>query len=193
MPTNLISDEIRSFGTGGVYVADVSATEPADATEALNSEWLHLGYITEEGVTPNFGKARNPVTSWQSFPDPVRNLKATAESTFSFGLMQWNQDTLSLALGGGTWTTDSAGVYTFTPPDASATDEKAIAIEGYDGDTFYRIIVRRCENQAGVQFAWTGTEATALPIVMTMLSAPEGEESYIIQAADDAIISGTGS
>src|SRR5574343_1724916 len=189
----LAADQIRSFAgdAGGVYVADVGTAEPADADAALGAGWTHLGHIPEDSIKIALGKARTPLVTWQSFPHAARNLKAAATSTIAFGLEQWNPDTLDVALGGGSWTTDGSGLYTYTPPADTETNEKAIAIEGYDGDTFYRFIFRRTENEAGVEIGWSGTTAAALPTVMTMLKPDGDEDNFIIQVADANITVGS--
>jgi hypothetical protein len=185
------SSEARSFGTGRVLVADVGATEPADASAEFGVDWVEVGYITEEGPRFSFGKARNPVTSWQSFPEAIRNLKAAASTTVSFDLQQWNTENIVLALGGGEFVSDGAGLHTFTPPDASVNNEKALAIEGEDDGIVYRFIFRKVENQAGVEFSWTGTALSALPIVMTVLAADNDASPYIIQTDDTAVTAGS--
>ena len=179
----LDTTEVRSFGFGHVYIADVGETEPADISEAVPAGWTELGHVSDAGPRFSFGKARSPQVSWQSFPDPVRNLKGAAATTVSFDLLQWNSDTLMLALGGGTWLQDSAGIYTYTPAASDATNEKALIIEASDDDSDYRWIFRRTENQANVDFSWTGTALAPLPIVSTVLKADTGS-NYIIQTND---------
>lgn len=185
----LESSEVRSFGFGHVYIADVGSTEPANISAEVDPDagWIELGHISDAGPRFSFGKGRSAVPSWQSFPDPVRNLKAAAATTCSFDLLQWNRYTLPLALGGGTWA-ESGGMYTFTPADAADVNEKALIVEATDDVYNYRFIFRRTENQANVDFAWTGSALAPLPIQSTILT-PDGTGTapYIIQSDDPNI------
>lgn len=175
--------EVRSFGFGHVYIGDVGTTEPANIEAAVGAGWTELGHISDAGPRFSFGKARSPQVSWQSFPDPVRNLKGAASTTVSFDLLQWNSHTIMLALGGGSWA-ESGGLFTYTPADATVNNEKALIVEATDDDHNYRFIFRRTENQANVDFAWTGTALAPLPVVSTVLAHPSGGAPYIIQSDD---------
>lgn len=181
--------EVRSFGFGHVYTGPVGAVEPATITDPVDTDvWTEHGHISDAGPRFSFGKGRSPQTSWQSFPDPVRNLKAAAATTVSFDLLQWNSGNLFVALGGGMFVPDGNGGFVYSPSDASDVYERALIVEATDGDIDYRFLFRRTENQANVDFGWTGTALAPLPIVSTVLAAPsEGQKPYIIQTNDSAI------
>lgn len=181
--------EVRSFGFGHVYTAPVGSAEPANIAAAVDTDvWTEHGHISDAGPRFSFGKGRSPQTSWQSFPDPVRNLKAAATTTVSFDLLQWNSANLMIALGGGIFLPDGSGGYTYTPADSSDVNERALIVEATDDEANYRFIFRRTENQANVDFGWTGTALAPLPIVSTVLAAPGGvSHPYIIQTDDENI------
>lgn len=183
------SSEVRSFGTGKVYVNEnlTAGFIPSQLSDPIRRAdgWVELGHISDAGPQFSFGKARTPVRSWQSYPNPVRNLRGESITTVTFTLMQWNRFTVPLSLGGGTWTEDGGGEFTFTPVDAGAVDERAVIVEGTD-DYTYRFIFFKAENQANTDFAWTGTTTAPLPVQMTVLS-PDASVSavpYIIQTDD---------
>lgn len=182
----LESSEVRSFGFGHVYTAEPGSVEPANinAPVLASNGWVEHGHISDAGPRFSFGKGRTPVRSWQSYPEAVRNLKAEAVTTVSYDLLQWNRHTIPLALGGGSWTSDGAGLFTFTPADASENNERALIVEAVDDGYNYRFIFRKTENQANVDFAWTGTALAPLPIVATALAADGNLTPYIIQTDD---------
>lgn len=185
--------QIRSWGgdQGGVYVADVGATEPA-ADEALNGEWTHLGHVSDDSVKAILNRAREGLITWQSHPYTARNLRTAASSTVQFSLEQWNRDTIGLALGDGTWTEDATGFYTFEPPAETDTNEKAIAIEAYDGDDFARLIFRRTDNEAATEVTFSAAKSSPFAITMTILAPPEGvDRPYILQVGGDAYDTGS--
>jgi hypothetical protein len=188
----LDATEVRSFGFGHGYVADVGAVEPATITAPvdLGEGWVELGHITDAGPRFSFGKSRTPISSWQAGGDPVRILKGAAATTVSYDLEQWNRWNLPLALGdSGTWaeSAPSSGLWTYTPGEKSDVDERALIIEASDGVYDYRFIFRRTENQANVDFAFTGTALAPLPVVATVLQGPGGLKPYIIQTNDPNI------
>lgn len=167
------SSEVRSFGTGKVYVNEnlTAGFMPEDVSTPLSraNGWVELGHLSDAGPQFSFGKSRTPVRSWQSYPNPVRNLRGESITTVTFTLLQWNRFTVPLSLGGGTWADLGGGEYRFDPADSGATDERAVVIEGTDDDYTYRFLFYKAENQAATEFAWTGTTAAPLPVQMTVL------------------------
>lgn len=187
MADNLDPDEVRSLGTGTLYIAEVGATEPATYSDPFDdAEWFECGHLSDAGPRFSFGKARTDVRSWQSYPDPVRTLKGESINTIAADLLQWNRDNITYALGGGAWTDDGGGDFTFEPADASADNIKAVAVEGIDGEYGYRFIFRRTETRANVDFAFTPTALAPLPIQATVLAAPTGLKPWIFQTNDPA-------
>ena len=178
------SSEVRAFGTGRVLVAAVGGTEPADITANFShAVWTELGHLSEAGPQFSFGKARNPVVSWQSFPRPVRNLKGASPETVKFDLLQWNRHSIQLAFGGGTWSTDTTGAYRFTPPADEDVDYRALAVELVDGDYTYRFLFRKVENQAPANFAAVATGLSPFPIEAVVLE-PDSGSPWVIQTDD---------
>lgn len=185
------SEEVRAFGTGHVYVADVGTAMPADIGEAISSSWVDLGYTDEQGPRFSFGRTVNEVPAWQSY-DPVRVLIAAVPKTVAFDLLQINQHTLKLALGGGDVTEGSPGEYTYDPPDESFVDERALIITGEDGDYEYRFCFYKVLNQSGVEFPFVRGNPTKLAIEVKVLAAGGGLKPYLIQT-DDPNVSLAGS
>lgn len=163
----LTADEVFIAGGGHVYVADVGATEPTDTTTAWDADWTELGYTTDEGVTITPGQTITDVPAWQS-RYPVRRIVTAENFEVAFSLLQWNQDTLSLALRGGTWVGD-----VYTPGEAGVVDERALGIEAIDGDKIARIIIPRglVTTVGGINMTRTG--ANPIPITFSALASDE--------------------
>lgn len=185
----LTATEVRSFGFGHVYVAPVGTAEPAEIdVEVDTDDWTELGHGSDAGPRFSFGKGRSPVSSWQSFPDPVRNLRAAAATSVSYDLLQWNAENIAYALGdSGTWTDSGGGLYTYEPGEPGEVDERALIVEATDGACDYRFIFRRTENQANVDFAWQGSALAPLPVVATILTPDGADKPYIVQSNDPAL------
>lgn len=163
----LEADEVFIAGGGHVYVADIGATEPTDTTTAWDADWVELGYTTDAGVTITPSQTITDVPAWQS-RYPVRRIVTAENFEASFSLLQWNQDTLSLALRGGTWVGD-----VYTPGAAGVVDERALGIEAIDGAKIARIIIPRGFVTAVGGINMTRTGANPIPITFSALASDE--------------------
>lgn len=182
----LTASKVRSFGFGHVYYAPVGTAEPANISAAVDTDdWTELGHVSDAGPRFSFGKANTPIRSWQSFPNPVRVLKGESINAISYDLMQWQRETLALALGG-TWSGTSPN-FVFTPSD-SGVDPVALIVELVDGTAKWRFIVRKTENQAPTDFAAVGSGASPFPFQSVFLTPDDDENGpvkpYIIQTND---------
>ena len=181
----LESSEVRVAGTGHAYVAPLGTAIPAGIDSALThaAGWVELGYTSEEGARFSFGREVNRIMGWQAF-DPLRIVVTSVPKTVSVDLMQWNQHTVKLALGGGTVTEPVSGQYQYDPPAESFVDERMFAIEGIDGDYNYRFIYRKALNESGVDFAFVRQNPVVFPITMAILAADSGASPWILQTDD---------
>jgi len=170
----LAADEVFVAGSGHVYVADVDTTPPTNTTSSWGGGWAELGYTTDDGVTITPGKEITDIPAWQS-RYPVRRIVTAETFEAAFSLLQWNEDTLGLALQGGSWTGD-----VFSPAAAGTVDERALGIEAIDGDKITRIIIPRGMVTAtgGIQMIKTG--ANPIPITFSALGDENGDPFTII-------------
>lgn len=185
---SLEGEEVRVTGTGHVYVAEVGTAFPTDITDAVQDTdgWVELGYVSEEGARFSFGREVNNIMGWQAF-DPIRKVVTAVPKSIAFDLMQWNQFTVKLALGGGTVTEPSPGAYQYEPPDESFLDDRALIVEGIDGDYTYRFCYRKALNETGVDFAFVRSDPVLFPITMGVQAADGGEKPFILQTDDPNI------
>lgn len=182
------SSEVRVTGTGHVYVAPVGSDFPASVSEpvAHADGWVELGYASEDGARFSFGREVNEIMAWQSF-DPIAQVVTRVPKTVSFDLMQWNQHTVKLALGGGSVTELASGEYEYQPPDESFRDERALVVEGIDGNYTYRFCYRKAINEEGVEFAFVRENPVLFPITMKILAPDDDASSFFIQTDDPSI------
>lgn len=83
---------------GGIWMADMSATLPTDASTALPADFSALGYVAEDGVTRSIKRDTNIVHAWGG--DPVAVLSNNKTETFKFKLIEPdNLDVLGLTFG----------------------------------------------------------------------------------------------
>lgn len=72
--------------TGGVRMGPLTAALPTDATTAYAAEWIALGLVGNDGVTPGGERSLEDVLDWNG--DVVMNLQSQHSVSFSFGLME---------------------------------------------------------------------------------------------------------
>lgn len=83
---------------GGVYIGDVNATLPVNATSVLSSAFKSLGFISDAGVTRSISKDNTTVNAWGGQVVAVLNNAKT--ETFKFRLIEAdNLDALGLVFG----------------------------------------------------------------------------------------------
>lgn len=181
----LESSEVRVTGTGHAYTAPTGSPIPAGIDTPLThaAGWVELGYTSEEGARFSFGREVNRIMGWQAF-DPLRIVVTTVPKTVSVDLLQWNQHTVKLALGGGTVTEPVSGQYQYDPPAEEFVDERMFAIEGIDGDYNYRFIYRKVLNERGVDFAFVRNNPVVFPITVGVLAADGGAKPWVLQTDD---------
>lgn len=172
------ADEIVVASNGDVFVAPVGTTLPTTAEGALNVAFMALGYITEDGVTFTNSVESEGLPAWQSM-QPVRTLVTGQEITASFGLMQWNEDTLKFAFGGGVYTDEGDGEFSFLLPLPEEREEFACVIDAVDGNRVYRLVFPRVTVSDLGDIQFTRGDAAALPVTVTANPDATGRAGYI--------------
>lgn len=164
--------EIRVAGTGRVYVSlqdpDIPVTAPTTLA-ALNEKWFDLGYTSDDGVTLGLDRTSKKVTAWQS-RRPVRIYYVDQAESVKFDLLQWNEETLRLAFGGGAVTEPTPGVYRYDFPNPEATDERALVVDWFDGDYTYRFVAPKGQVSDKTETKLTRNDAAGLPVMFDVIS-----------------------
>lgn len=180
------SSEVLVPGLNQLFVAEVGTDFPASISETIDeNDWLNMGYFDTDGLKPSFSRESDRVMADQSF-DPLRVIITAVPKTLGVNLLQWNADSLILAMGGGEVVEDAPGEFTYTPPDESFVDERAALISMIDGDREYRVGYRKVMNQAAMETSFVRSQASVLPIEFVSLAADEGLKPYFIQTNDPA-------
>lgn len=180
MPWN-DAEELFVGSSGQVYFAPVGTKlpKPGDApTAKLDAAFIGTGYLTEDGVSPTFGKTVSEYNAWQT-PEPVRRDRQTQNATFAFSMQQWNEN-LTLAIGG-TIEEHGAGVYSFVPPEAGdALEEWSLVIDAQDGDVHQRFVVPRGNSTDDVATSLKRTETGVLPVTFKALAPSTGGTGWYL-------------
>lgn len=171
--------EVRVAGAGHVYVAPAGTALPTDLS-ALDSKYVDLGYVTEDGVSFSFGREVEDLNAWQG--DKIRTLSTKEPASVSFALMQTNSTILTVAYGGGTVSesTDKK-TFTFTPPKSGTNTERILVIEFSDGaDITYRYVIPRSQIEGNVDYTLTRAGALTYPLTMGILDNGDSAKFSII-------------
>lgn len=168
---SLEPEEILVASTGHLYRAPVGTAFPDTIDDDVDETlWTELGYTSEAGPRFRFGRDTTAIRGWQS-RDPLRILVTATPRSVAADLLQLNQNTFDTAMGGGTWETQGAGLYHYTPPADSAVDEFALIVEFEDGDERVRFGYRKCFNQSATEFALVNNAPVMLPVDFAILAA----------------------
>lgn len=170
------AEEIVVAANGQVSAAPVGTALPTTTVGALNVAFAGLGYISEDGVSFSSANETTDIPAWQSF-DPVRTVKTSRTVQASFGVMQWNEETLPFALGGGA-VTGTTPNFIYTPPGPDeGMDERSLVIDANDGDQHYRIVIARGIVVDAVETTLARGAAAILPVTFRMLAHPDGSSA----------------
>lgn len=83
---------------GGIYIAPAGTTLPTDAKTALSSDFLALGYVSEDGVVNSNSPESENIKAWGG--DNVLTIYTGREDTFTFTLIEvMNINVLKLVYG----------------------------------------------------------------------------------------------
>lgn len=155
-------------GTGAVYVAPEGTALPVDLLTPP-AAWEDVGYISEDGVQFTFSREQEEVMAWQ-VSTPVRILVTNEPITVEFELEQFDRDTVALAFRGGDFAGTVAPI-TYTPPDAGASDVRAMTIDAIDGAYSFRFTFPRMQISDDVAYALVRSDAVRLPLTFNVLAS----------------------
>lgn len=158
-------------GTGAVYVAPEGTALPTDLVTPLPATWVDIGYIGEDGVTFTFSREQEDVMAWQ-VSTPVRVLVTNEPITVEYELEQFDQEAVLLAFRGGDFAGTTAPI-TYTPPDAGASDVRAMVIDAVDGAYTFRFCFPRLQISDDVTLQLVRTDIMRLPLTFNVLAASE--------------------
>lgn len=172
-------NEIIVAGNGQVYIAPSGTALPTDPVAALNPAFVGLGYITEDGATVTITPDIAEWHAWQT-RTPVRREKTAQTVEVSFSLMQWDEDSIPFAFGGGA-VSGSAGAYRYNlPDDSAALDERAMVLEVSDGAKHMRWVFAKGNAVEAVAAQYARTDPAALPVTFRALAASGLSPGYFL-------------
>lgn len=186
--------EIVVAADGAIRCAPFGTTLPTATggpTETPNAAFTDLGYASEDGVTLTSARTIEERMAWQSMV-AVRRDETGREDTFATNLLQWNEDTVKTAFGGGDVVEVATNVYSYEPPAAGdGLDELSVLIDWQDGDKNYRLIIAKATIDGDTEVNLTRADMAILPVTFKALQT-EGAAAWRLVSDDPAFV-GAGS
>jgi hypothetical protein len=180
----LDAEQLVVASAGRVFVAPPGTALPDDESEALNSAFVDLGYLTDAGVTVSPSMTVESVQPWQSFYS-IREIITARELTLGMELIQFNAKTTVLAFGGGVITEESSGHYKMVPPSPEFVDKRSVVVDWQDGDKNYRLIVPSAMVSEGGEFNLNRTAPATLAVTLKALGV-DGSDPFYLYTDDSA-------
>jgi hypothetical protein len=178
-------DAILVGADSHVYVAPVGTSPGTDPAVALSATWKEVGYTARDGIEVTPSEETTDVEAAQDMYAP-RIITTGRALEIAFTMLEWNDVTLPLAFGGGAIVT-ATGVSTYNPPQAQASDLRALALEWADGAKKYRFVVVRSRVTTQGSFNVGPTAAAVLPITLRALGAGQSLPFYLM-SNDPALV-----
>lgn len=185
------ADEIFVASNGQIYVAPVGTALPTTPTGTLNSAFVGLGFVTEEGVSLSVTPEIKEILAWQS-RQAVRRDLTKQEIQASFQLQQWDEDTVPLAFGGGEISALGGGGYRYDfPVEEDALTSYSMVIDAQDGDVHTRIVLASGNPTDNVETKFARSDPAVLPITFKALEPSTGGPAAYILTDSAAYASGS--
>lgn len=178
-----VPGELIIAGTGQIYTAPEGTEMPQYLSESLDAAFVDHGYLTDDGAKFTDAKSTNMVRAWQSFY-PVRVHVTERSGMLEFTMMQWNEENLILAYGGGGITEPTTGEYRFVPPQPEDLSVVCAVLDMTDGDRNFRFGIPRCFVTNDVESTFAKTGPGLLPITLEVLDAGSGVDPWFYDTDD---------
>ena len=162
---------------GAVYRAPLGTTLPTDATTALNSAFVDLGYVSEDGVTNSNTAESDDVKAWGG--DTVISLQTDKTDTFTMTLIEsMNADVLKAVFG----STNVTGTFATGITVKANAEEQAEAAWVIDmvarGNAKHRVVIPSAKISEVGEITYTDSEVAGFEITLTAMPDSNGNSHY---------------
>lgn len=125
---------------GAVFRAPTGTTLPTDASSALNSAFLDLGYVSEDGVTNNNSAESDNVKAWGG--DTVLVLQTEKPDEWTLTLIEaMNQNVLKTVYGDANVTVGTGGLITVQAKADQLADNSYVIDMKLKGGAMKRVVI----------------------------------------------------
>lgn len=146
---------------GGIYRAPANTALPTDADTALASEYVGLGFVSDEGVTQTIERTVETIKTWEGLD--FRDIQSEYGASYSFSLLQaGDENVLKVYYGDGNVAVTPADI---TNPkkvvvDLNATelDHAVYVLDMVDGVNKVRVVIRDGKPSEVEDVTFSGTD-----------------------------------
>jgi hypothetical protein len=177
----LNAEEVRVAITGQLYKAPLGTTAPTNSTDALDPDFVGLGYVSEDGVTEGWSDSVDNIVAWQG-ATTVRSSRTETTATLACMLIQTRGSVLEAFHIGSNVGEPSAGNFRIDVLPTQA-DPSAWALDVIDGTKHIRIYVGNGEITERGEITYANGSAIGFPITITCY--PDSSGILMVKFSDD--------
>ena len=163
--------------SGAIYRAGLPATQPTDATTALDAGFKLMGYISEDGVVNSNSPETTDIKAWGG--DTVLNIQESKDDTFQFTMLEvLNADVLKAVYGSSNVTGALATGIT-VEVNSGESEEGAWVIEmALREGAVKRVVIPDAKISELGDIEYTDSDAVGYEVTLTCMPDTNGNTHY---------------
>lgn len=163
--------------SGALFTAPKGSALPTDASSDLGTDFVSVGYISEDGVTNANSTTTESIKAWGG--DTVLNILTEKEDTFSFTMIETlNVEAMKVAFGTDNVTGDLTNGITVKVNSADP-DHRAWVVELVtNGGNLKRIVIPDATVTEVGDITYSDSEAVGYEVTLTCLPDADGNTHY---------------
>jgi hypothetical protein len=174
--------------TGSVLVGPVGTTLPTTTDATWDTDFVDLGYISEDGITEAHDDQTAEIKAWQN-GDVVRSMITGSSATYSFTVIETTAAALSLYYKGSTLTGTGDGPATIEVKTPTA-ERHAFGFDVIDGLNIVRWTIAEGEVSERGDITYKNDEPIAFELTVTAYPGADGVHTTKIISALDGLPAG---
>lgn len=175
--SKLVSTGKAAVG-GAIWRAPLASTLPTDATTTLDTAFVCLGYVSEDGLTNTNSPESSEIKAWGG--DTVLSMQTAKPDKFKFKLIEsLNADVLKAIYGAANVTVDSSTNEIKLTANSKDQEEAAWVVEMImKGDKKRRIVIPDAKISEIADIVYKDSDAVGYDITITAVPDTSGNTHY---------------
>lgn len=161
---------------GAVSVAPTGTALPTDATTNLNSAFVNLGYISEDGMTQEITRDSENIKAWGG--DTVLTSQTDFSETFSFTLIEILNPDVKKVIFGDDNVTGAIATGLTAKVNSKELPARSFVVEMIQNSNLVRIVIPNGKVSELGEISYTDGEAAGYEVTITALPDATGNCSY---------------